>query len=264
MFCLRLDALLKARRFTQGLRFHARPDVLPQCLCTLASDTTSKLNVLGHDGDAPRMDGAEISILKKPDEIRLRGFLKSEHGMALKSQICLVILGKLTHQPLKRKFADQEFSGLLVLANLTTNPFESRSELVQERFLPYEHSELKYQTGIIQAAAFLALFAAGDLIFFGCLGFTGAAFFTDFASGAFFADFTVARGFFIFFLLTGTERVADFGLIPFTGVFGFLSLVTSLDFTSFAALASPFFPDSDNLKEAFTFKSFPLAAKFLS
>ncbi|KAH0448212.1 hypothetical protein IEQ34_022012 [Dendrobium chrysotoxum] len=108
-----------------------------QCLCTLASDTTSKLNVLGHDGNAPRVDGAEISILKKPDEIRLRGFLKSEHGMALKSQIGLVILGKLTHQPLKRQFADQEFRGLLVLANLSTNPFESRSELVQERFLTY-------------------------------------------------------------------------------------------------------------------------------
>ena len=49
-------------------------------LRSLATETTGKLNVLGLDGDTLGVDGAEIGVLEKRDEVSLNGLLESADG----------------------------------------------------------------------------------------------------------------------------------------------------------------------------------------
>ena len=56
----------------------------------LAADAAGKLNVLGHDGDTLRVNSAQVGVLEQTNEVSLRRFLESEHGMALETQVRLV------------------------------------------------------------------------------------------------------------------------------------------------------------------------------
>lgn len=47
-----------------------------QCLSTLSTDTASQLNILWHDGYSLSVDGAQVSIFKKTDQVGLTGFLQ--------------------------------------------------------------------------------------------------------------------------------------------------------------------------------------------
>uniref|UniRef100_A0A1B0CEZ6 Uncharacterized protein n=1 Tax=Lutzomyia longipalpis TaxID=7200 RepID=A0A1B0CEZ6_LUTLO len=78
-----------------------------------------KLDVLGHDGDALGVDGTQIGVLKQAHEVSLTGFLKSHHGRALETQICLEILSNFTDQALEGQFADEQFCALLITTDLT-------------------------------------------------------------------------------------------------------------------------------------------------
>ena len=88
-------------------------------LSSLASDATSELDVLGHDGDPLCMDGCQVSILKESHKIGLSCLLQCQHGAGLESQVSLEVLGDLTNQPLERQLPDEQLSGLLVLPDLT-------------------------------------------------------------------------------------------------------------------------------------------------
>ena len=88
-------------------------------LSTLATDATSQLDVLGHDGDALGMDGAQVGVLEETDQVGLAGFLEGSHGRALEAQISLEVLSDLAHQALERQLADEQLGGLLVATNLT-------------------------------------------------------------------------------------------------------------------------------------------------
>ena len=88
-------------------------------LGTFSTDTASKLDVLGHDGDTLGVDGAQVGVLEQTDEVRLRGLLESHHGAALESEISLEILGDFTNQALERKLADEKLGTLLVTTDLT-------------------------------------------------------------------------------------------------------------------------------------------------
>ncbi|CAN0853268.1 hypothetical protein LINGRAHAP2_LOCUS5586 [Linum grandiflorum] len=88
-------------------------------LSTLASDPSSKLDVLGHDGNPLGVDSAEVGILEQSDEVSLSSFLESRDGGALEPQIGLEILGDLTDKALEGELADEKLSALLVLADLT-------------------------------------------------------------------------------------------------------------------------------------------------
>jgi hypothetical protein len=90
----------------------------PQDLSSLPTDTTSQLNVLGHDCHTLRMDGTQVRILEQPYQISLRSLLQCQHRGALKPQIGLEVLRNLPHQPLERQLADEKLRGLLVLADL--------------------------------------------------------------------------------------------------------------------------------------------------
>ena len=86
--------------------YSARP------LRALAADSAGQLDVLGHDGDSLCVDGAEVGVLEKADEVGLRGLLEGEDGGTLEAEVCLKILGDLADEALERQFPDQKFRGL--------------------------------------------------------------------------------------------------------------------------------------------------------
>ena len=87
-------------------------------LRALSTDAAGKLNVLGHDGDALGVDGAEVGVLEEANEVRLSGLLEGEDGGSLEAQVGLEVLGNLADQALERELADQELRRLLVAADL--------------------------------------------------------------------------------------------------------------------------------------------------
>ncbi len=49
-------------------------------LSALSTDAAGELDVLGHDGDALGVDGAQVGVLEEANEVRLSGLLEGEHG----------------------------------------------------------------------------------------------------------------------------------------------------------------------------------------
>ena len=66
-------------------------------LCSLSSDSSGQLDILWHDGDSPGMDGTQVGVFKETHEIGLCCFFKTHYGCQLKLQICLEVLGDLSH-----------------------------------------------------------------------------------------------------------------------------------------------------------------------
>jgi len=64
-------------------------------LRSLTTEATSKLDVLGLDGNTLGMDSAQVGVLKERDKVSLNGLLKSTDGGALESEVALEILFKL-------------------------------------------------------------------------------------------------------------------------------------------------------------------------
>ena len=88
-------------------------------LCTLSSDSSGQLDVLGHDGDPLGVDGAQVGVLEKSDEVSLAGLLESHDGRALEPQVGLEVLGDLSDKTLEGQLADEELGGLLVPPDLS-------------------------------------------------------------------------------------------------------------------------------------------------
>jgi hypothetical protein len=88
-------------------------------LRALATDTARQLDILGHDGDALGMDGAQVGVLEQANKVGLGSLLKGEHSGSLEAEIGLEILSNLTDKALERQLADEELSALLVAADLT-------------------------------------------------------------------------------------------------------------------------------------------------
>ena len=87
-------------------------------LSALATDAAGQLDVLRHDGDALGVDGAEVGVLEEADEVGLACLLEGQDGGGLEAQVGLEVLGDLADEALERQLADQQLSGLLVLADL--------------------------------------------------------------------------------------------------------------------------------------------------
>jgi len=65
------------------------------------------------------VDGAEVRVLEKSNEVRLGGLLEGEDGRRLEAEVRLEVLGDLTDEALEGGLADEELGRLLVLADLT-------------------------------------------------------------------------------------------------------------------------------------------------
>ena len=92
--------------------------LLVRRLRALAPDAAGQLDVLGHDGDALGVDGAEVGVLEEADEVGLRGLLQGRDGRALEAQVRLEVLGNLADEALEGQLADEQLRALLVAADL--------------------------------------------------------------------------------------------------------------------------------------------------
>ena len=88
-------------------------------LSTLTTDTAGKLDVLWHDGDTLGVDGAQVGVLEKANEVSLASLLEGHDGGALEAKVSLEVLGDLTDKTLEGQLADEKLSGLLVSSDLT-------------------------------------------------------------------------------------------------------------------------------------------------
>ncbi|KAL7426437.1 hypothetical protein ACHAXM_000457, partial [Skeletonema potamos] len=88
-------------------------------LRALSTDTAGELNVLRHDGDTLSVDGAQVGVLEKTNEVSLGGLLESKNGGSLEAKVTLEILGDLTDKTLEGELADEQVRGLLVTTDLT-------------------------------------------------------------------------------------------------------------------------------------------------
>ena len=116
------------------------------------------MDVLGHDGDAVSVNGAEVGVLEKSYEVSLSCFLKSQNGSRLESEISLVFLSNFTDESLEWEFTDQKFSRFLILADFSES-----------------HSSGAETVGFLDASG-------GRSTFAGCLG--GKMFAGSFKSGS--------------------------------------------------------------------------------
>ena len=88
-------------------------------LRALATDAAGELDVLGHDGNALGVDGAEVGVLEETDEVGLGGLLEGKDGRSLEAEVGLEVLGDLADEALEGELADEEVGGLLVTTDLT-------------------------------------------------------------------------------------------------------------------------------------------------
>lgn len=67
------------------------------CLVALTTEAAGELDVLGLDGDALGVDGAEVGVLEERDEVRLDRLLESADGRRLEAEVGLEVLSDLTN-----------------------------------------------------------------------------------------------------------------------------------------------------------------------
>ena len=88
-------------------------------LSPLSTDAASQLDVLGHDGHPLGVDGSQVGVLKQANQVGLSSLLEGKYSAGLEPEVGLEVLGNFSHQALEGQLADQQLSGLLVLADLT-------------------------------------------------------------------------------------------------------------------------------------------------
>ena len=69
-------------------------------LRALAADAARQLHVLGHDGHALGVDGAQVGVLEEAHQVRLGRLLQGQDGGGLEAQVGLEVLGDLANQAL--------------------------------------------------------------------------------------------------------------------------------------------------------------------
>ena len=88
-------------------------------LSALATDTSSELDVLGHDGHSLGVDSAQVGVLEESHQVGFAGFLQGHDGRALEAQVGLEVLCDFTNETLEWQLADEKLSALLVAADLS-------------------------------------------------------------------------------------------------------------------------------------------------
>jgi hypothetical protein len=83
----------------------------------------SKHHVLGHDGDALRVNGTQVGgVLKQSNEVSFRSLLEGKYSRALETTVQLELLSNLSYQTLEWRLANQKVSRLLVSPDLSKLP----------------------------------------------------------------------------------------------------------------------------------------------
>jgi hypothetical protein len=87
-------------------------------LRALTTDAAGELHILGHDGHAAGVDGAQVGVLEESHQVGLRRLLQGQDGGSLEAEVVLEVLGDLADETLEGQLADQQLGGLLVTADL--------------------------------------------------------------------------------------------------------------------------------------------------
>ena len=82
------------------------------------TDTSGKLDILGHNGDPLGVNGAQVGVLEETDQIGLGSLLQGSDGRRLEAEVGLEVLGDLPHQTLERQLPNEQLGGLLVSPDL--------------------------------------------------------------------------------------------------------------------------------------------------
>ena len=93
-------------------------DRIQDRLRPLAADAACELGVLGHDGGALGMGGAEVSVSEEADEVCFSGFLEGEDSGRLPPEPPVQILRDLFHKALEGGLANEKLGGLLVATDV--------------------------------------------------------------------------------------------------------------------------------------------------
>ena len=88
-------------------------------LSPFATNTSGKLDVLGHDGDSLGVDSAQVGVFKKTDEVSFAGFLQGHYCRTLETKISLEVLCNFTDQTLEWEFPDEKLCAFLVSPDFT-------------------------------------------------------------------------------------------------------------------------------------------------
>ena len=72
---------------------------------------------LGHDGHTLGVNGTDVGVREKTDEVRLSGLLESKDSMALEPHVASDFFRDLTDHPLKGQLANKELRALLEAPN---------------------------------------------------------------------------------------------------------------------------------------------------
>ena len=88
-------------------------------LGAFAADSASELDVLGHDGHALGMDGAQVGVFEEPDQVGFAGLLQGHDGGTLEAEIGLEVLGDFSHEALEGQLPDEELGALLLTTDLS-------------------------------------------------------------------------------------------------------------------------------------------------
>ena len=71
-------------------------------LGAFATDSSGQLDVFRHDGHSLGVDSAQVSVLEKPDQVSLGGFLQGKKSRSLEPDLALVVLSNISHNSLER------------------------------------------------------------------------------------------------------------------------------------------------------------------
>ena len=77
-------------------------------LRAFATDAASELDILRHDRHTLRVDGGEVGVFQKADEVCFSCLLESEDCSRLEAKIGTEVLRNFTHETLERELANEE------------------------------------------------------------------------------------------------------------------------------------------------------------
>merc|ERR1712001_585577 len=88
-------------------------------LGSLATDSSSQLNIPWHDSNSLGVNGAQVSVFKETNQVSLTSFLEGTNSGALEPEISFEVLSNFSHKTLEGQLADQQLSRFLVTTNFT-------------------------------------------------------------------------------------------------------------------------------------------------
>ena len=72
----------------------------------------------GHDGHTPGVNGSQVGVLKKTDQVTFSSLLQGQHCAALEAQILFEVLHSFPDEALEWHLADEQVRAPLVFADL--------------------------------------------------------------------------------------------------------------------------------------------------